>query len=59
MKTLLKSTLAALSVAIFFTFACSSCENQRLTSMGGGWHNMGNGPKERHQMPDANMPVSH
>ncbi len=55
MKTTLKSTMAALSAAVLVTLALSGCETSRRSS-GGGWHNMGTGPKDNRQMPDANMP---
>lgn len=55
MKTTLTNTLAALSVALLVSFTLTSCESPR-SSAGGGWHNMGVGPKDNHPMPDANMP---
>ncbi len=55
MKTILQSTLAALSVAVLVTATLSSCETSRR-SPAGSWHNMGVGPKDRNMMPDANMP---
>ncbi len=54
MKTKLKSTLAALSVAILVTFAFSGCQ-----SKGGGssssTHSMGN-PKHSFPMSNDGMP---
>ena len=55
MKATLKSTLAALSVAMLVTFTLSSCANSYRGSAG-GTHNMGTGPKGNSPMDDANMP---
>ena len=55
MKSSLKTTLAALSAALFLTVTLSSCENSRKA--GGAWHNMGINSKDNRPMPDENMPV--
>jgi hypothetical protein len=55
MKTTLTNTLAALSVALLASFTLANCTSSPRSTTG-GWHNMGVGPKDNQQMPDANMP---
>lgn len=55
MKTKLTTTLAALSVALLASFTLANCTSSPRSTTG-GWHNMGVGPKDNQQMPDANMP---
>ncbi|CAN5718245.1 hypothetical protein BH11VER1_BH11VER1_38830 [soil metagenome] len=51
MKTTLKTTLAALSLAILVAFTFASCKS---TSTNGGMHNMG-GPKPAYPMSNESM----
>ncbi|MDZ4405553.1 hypothetical protein [Prosthecobacter sp.] len=55
MKTTLKSTLAALSVALLVSFTSSGCKSSHPGS-GTGTHNMGVGPKASSPMDDEDMP---
>lgn len=55
MKTSLKSTLAALSVAILTTLAFTSCKTTRNSS-DTGLHTMGS-QKTGYVMPDSAMPA--
>jgi hypothetical protein len=56
MKTTLTNTVAALSVALLLSFTLANCAGSTHRTAGGGWHNMGVGPKDSMPMPDANMP---
>lgn len=55
MKTTLKNTLAALSVALIASLTLASCAGSARNTTS-SWHNMGVGPKDNMPMPDANMP---
>jgi len=56
MKTTLKSTLAALGVAILTALAITSCKTTGNNSSDTGMHTMGS-QKTGYTMPDSAMPA--